>query len=309
VIEEIAYAKWPRNVRLCNREIELIVTLDVGPRILRLSFFGGENLFKEYASQGGGQAEAQWMIRGGHRFWTAPEGPHCQALDNTPVSFKVLGEDEIEITQPPQESFGFQKTLQIKLHVENQVTVRHLLKNISPAPLALSPWALSVMAPGGVAFIPQPPLKLHPNDLPPGSVIKEEDYLPNRPLALWPYTEIADDRYSLHGPVWSVRQDAAKSPTKIGLHFRCGWVAYQRGSFVFAKKISHNPQATYPDGNSNLEFYTDREMLEIESLAPALSLLPGEVHLHTEEWRLYRSTHDLREAAHAEAFFAQLIDR
>ena len=40
------------------------------------------------------------MIRGGHRFWTAPEGDHSYELDNSPVTWKKLGEAAVEISQP-----------------------------------------------------------------------------------------------------------------------------------------------------------------------------------------------------------------
>lgn len=306
MIEEIAYAKWPRNVRLANEEMELIITLDVGPRILRCSFHGGLNLFKEYAEQGGGNGEAEWCIRGGHRFWTAPEGEHSYALDNKPVSYRVIGENSIEIESPASAEFGWQKTLQVTLHTGGRATVTHRLKNVSDQPLAMVPWGVTVMAPGGVAVIPQPGFRPHPTEQPPGTPVNLQDFLPNRQVIHWAYTDLCDPRFSFTTDYWYLRQDATRGATKVGFNFAGGWVAYQLGEFIFAKKIPYNPELSYPDSNSNLELFTNRDMLEIESLAPALPLLAGQVHEHVEEWRLIRATSDLRDTSVAKDFFAKL---
>jgi hypothetical protein len=52
-----------------------VVTGDVRPRVIRLAFVGGQNLFKEYADQMGGQNAEKFRLRGGHRVWKSPEDP------------------------------------------------------------------------------------------------------------------------------------------------------------------------------------------------------------------------------------------
>ena len=46
-MEMVSYGGWKNNVRLANKKIEMIVTLDVGPRVIRFGRPGGKNLFKE----------------------------------------------------------------------------------------------------------------------------------------------------------------------------------------------------------------------------------------------------------------------
>ena len=70
MITRTEYRGWAHNVKLSNGEIELVATLDVGPRVLRLAFLDGPNVFKEFSEQLGGSGEAEWLIRGGHRLWT-----------------------------------------------------------------------------------------------------------------------------------------------------------------------------------------------------------------------------------------------
>ena len=43
--EKINYNGWPNCIRLYNDEIELIVTTDIGPRIIRFGFINKQNFF------------------------------------------------------------------------------------------------------------------------------------------------------------------------------------------------------------------------------------------------------------------------
>src|SRR5260370_27295010 len=96
-IEKTQYRCWPNCYRNSNGEVELMVTTDVGPRIIRYSFVGGRNLFKEFDEQMGKHGESSWQPRGGHRLWMAPEDPVLTyALDNSPIHAEVKG-DAVEL--------------------------------------------------------------------------------------------------------------------------------------------------------------------------------------------------------------------
>ena len=84
-------------------------------------------------------------------------------LDNSPVEYKKLGDAAVEIVQPASTRFGFQKTLRVELLEDEVVRITHKLANTGGEALDIYPWALSVMAPGGYAIIPQPKLDLHPS--------------------------------------------------------------------------------------------------------------------------------------------------
>jgi len=47
LLEKISYGGWPNCLKLSGDSIELVITLDVGPRVIRLGTPGGRNLFKE----------------------------------------------------------------------------------------------------------------------------------------------------------------------------------------------------------------------------------------------------------------------
>jgi len=305
MIQEISYAGWKRNLRIQGPTTELVITLDVGPRVIRYAHHEARNMFVEMPEQMGGSGEDEWMIRGGHRFWTAPEADHSYELDNVPVDYKKIGEAGIEISSPVS-PFGFQKTLRVELLKNEVVRLTHLLTNTGEKPLDVTPWALSVMAPGGTAFIPQPRLDFHPMEFPEGRETKPEDFLPNREMILWPFTNLTDGRYTFSEHFLRVSQHPEKPATKIGLKLATGWVAYQNCDYVFAKHLTYDPAQPYPDHGSNFELFTNIKILELESLAPDLPLNPGETREHIEHWVLRKTTDDLRDEKNAVKFFAEL---
>ena len=48
------------------------------------------------------------------------------------------------------------------------------------------------------------------------------------------------------------------------------------------------PGATYPDFGCNVELFTNADMLEVESLAPLVTLDPGQETEHVERWFLFK---------------------
>jgi hypothetical protein len=195
--------------------------------------------------------------------------------------------------------------LRIELLPGEIVRVTHLLRNVGAKALDLTPWALSVLRPGGVALVPQPPLDLHPSEFPAGRVVDPVDFLPNRELVLWPFTNLNDGRYSFSQHFLRLATNPDLPATKIGMRYPTGWIAYATEGSVFAKHFATDPTAPYPDRNSSLELFTNPAIIELESLAPLRPLAPGAVREHVEHWVL-RHAGDLSDEAEAQAFFAAL---
>ena len=155
-IEKIDFKGWPNSYRMTNGEVELVVTSDVGPRIIRYGFVGGQNFFKEYSSEIGKSGESTWRNRGGHRLWVGPEAqpdsPITYAVDNSPVHIK-LRSGTIEATPPLEREAGLQKQIVVKMAARGSgVDVLHRITNKNVWTIELAAWALSVMAPGGVGI-------------------------------------------------------------------------------------------------------------------------------------------------------------
>ncbi len=277
--EKVAFKGWPNCARLANGQIELIITLDVGPRVARLGFIGEDNLMAEYAAMQGKTGGDEWRIYGGHRLWHAPEDPvRTYEPDNGPVKLEEHP-GFVRVIPAVEKTTGIAKEIDFSLDASaNHVHVVHRLRNHNLWAVELAPWALSVMAPGGTCFVPLPPRGSHGDSL-----------LPANMMSFWPYTNMADPRWSW-GYKWvMLRQDtAATTPQKVGVQTPDGWAAYARQGFLFVKKFGYQPDATYPDMGCNFETYTNNEMIEVESLGPTVKLAPGAAVEHVEEWYLFK---------------------
>jgi hypothetical protein len=296
-VEKIEYQGWKNNLRLANGEAELVITLDVGPRLISYQHSGGTNVFKEYGEQLGKTGEKDWQIRGGHRLWVGPEDlTRTYAPDNGPVAHKVIGPGSVRLTPAADAEYGIQREMDVTLAAEGTtVTVLHRIINTGEKPTHLAIWALSVMAPGGVEVIPLPPKKPHPG--PPKNARSPEDYAPNQTMVLWPFFDFADPRWTFGSRYITLRQDRSRGPTKIGLAHRLGWVAYLNGGTLFVKRFDFQSGKHYPDRGSNFETFTNEDMLEIESLGPLVELAPGAKVEHTERWELFKGVEAFRDEA------------
>lgn len=277
--EKINYRGWPNCYRLSNGQVELILTTDVGPRIIRFGFVGEDNEFKEYEDVAGQTGGNDWHIYGGHRLWHAPEAhPRSYFPDNAPVRLEEHA-DYVRAIQSPETTTGVQKEIDVRLAPsEARVEVTHRLRNTNLWAVELAPWALSVMAPGGKAIIPLP-----------ARGPQSENLLPSSAMALWAYTDMSDPRWMWGSKYVMLRQDSGREkPQKVGVMVPDGWVAYARANHLFVKKFDYAPNACYPDFGCSGEAYTDADMLELETVGPLVRLKPGAEVEHVERWHLFR---------------------
>ena len=282
---------WNRVLVLANNQVELLVTLDVGPRVISYRRLDGLNLFKTFDDQLGMSGEKDWQSRGGHRLWIAPETTSTYFPDNQPVSYQIMGENHICLRSPPEPESGVKKELELMLDkATSRVTLNHSVTAARTQHSGIAPWGLTVLKPGGKAIIPMPAKSLHPNDLSQNDRDagrdSELDLLPNRNMSLWPYTDINDPRFNWYDDRLEISQDTNMPSTKIGFLHRMQTVHYEVDGYRFSKTISYHQDAIYPDGNCNLEIFSDRMMLELESLGPLAAMKKDERIVHTENWSL-----------------------
>ena len=278
-IERREYGGWPDCYWLTNGTVELVVPPQIGPRVVRYGFIGGQNLFHNFAHALGKSGEPQWQNRGGHRLWVAPEHPRIsKALDNGPV--EVAAQDLIlHVRQPVEPESGMEKEIELTLvPTGTRVTVRHRITNRNVWAVRFAPWALSVMRPGGSAIAGFPPRFRH-----------DERLLPTNPVVMWGYTDFSDPRWRFTRRFVLLRQDStAAAPQKTGLFNEDSWGAYSVNGELFLKRACAQAGREYPDCGSSVEIFTNQHMLEIETLGPIGTVEPGAFVEHTEGWSLHR---------------------
>ena len=265
-------------VQLKNEALELLVTKSVGPRILRLSLAGGENLLAELPDvildcPGSGSMH----LWGGHRLWHAPEKRSRTYLpDNDPVEITEI-ERGLQVMQPTEAQTGIQKSLRITLPDQNAtVIIDHTLTNQGLWPVELAPWAITQLKPGGVAILPQITGNADSDGL-----------LPNRRLVLWPYTDIASPHIQWGNRFIFVQAAMPEGTLKVGFPNPHGWLAYHHNQTLFVKQAAYQPDADYFDFGSSGECFCCPEFIELETVGPRALLAPGESVSHRETWRIF----------------------
>jgi hypothetical protein len=262
-------------VSLENKQIQLLISRSVGPRILSLKFTGGVNVFAELPDfvidcPGSGT----FHVYGGHRLWHSPEIPSRTYLpDDSPVEICPV-ENGYLVTQDVEAKTGLRKSLEIFLQGDApQVIVTHRLSNQGLWPVTCAPWAITQLKAGGMAILPQSR--------------EETRELPNRSLTLWPYTDLSNPNVSFGKQHILVRAEMDEA-FKVGFPNPRGWLAYWLNGTLFVKSANYEAQSAYFDFGSSSEFYCNDQFVELETLAPISKIEPGGCVSHVETWDLFK---------------------
>ena len=285
--EEVTYKSFGRCISMSNGCIELLATIDIGPRIIRFSKAGGENIMfenesfsinqdenKELFAKAFGSDLGTWRIYGGHRLWASPElMPRTYYPDNEPVDYKIVG-NKLTLTPPPQRYTQHQMQIVIVMdETEPKVDLYHTITNIGPWGQKFAPWCLSVLTQNGIEVVPVPD--------------RATGLLHNRKITFWDYTKMNDPRVSWGDKYILLKQDPeAERAFKIGLDSQHGWAAYFVHDDLFIKKFDIIDGAEYPDDGMSFETYTNNHFMEMESIGEYKTVETNESISHHESWEL-----------------------
>lgn len=281
------YLNYGKVLAMTNGVIEVYVTVDVGPRIIRYGFVGGQNLMCDNRNAATPKCDAEfegffgkgkkWEILGGHRIWTSPESyPNSYYPDLNPVKYEITEQGAI-FTPNAETENGMQKQLEIKIDPDDSnIYVTMSVTNIANKPQEFSVWGLTVSATGGTLIVPM-------ND-------NDTGLLANRNISVWPYTNLADDRLHFGKSYVTLRQDTnVDQALKLGFDLNQAEAYYCLGEDIFRKSYNtYHPREKYPDNNCSFETYTCATFIEVESLSPLKSVQPQETLSLTEHWSLHK---------------------
>lgn len=279
------FSTFGKCVCIENDKMELYVTVDIGPRIIKLNLKGKENMMftddnlsivhdEPNLKDMFGKDKA-WHIYGGHRFWVSPEKhPETYYPDDQPVAYEVCG-SKFTFYAPKQIFTGWQETLIITVDEnEAKAEVKHVLTNMSDRTQEGAVWGLNVTAKGGKAFVKQ--------------ASEETGLLANRTLMLWPYNVMTDKRFYMDDEFVGLAQDVnAEKAFKIGTNNTYGTAVCVNNGTAFKITWDYIHGAKYPDNGCSCEMYSCADFLEVETLSPLYTLKPGEACEHIEKWELF----------------------
>lgn len=284
-IKEIDFENFGKCIEISNGKTDVVVTKEIGPRIIRVGLVGKENVMfndlnreniTEHADMEKHYGKgAKWINYGGHRLWVSPESmPETYFPDDKPVEVEFL-ENGAMFIQNEQPMNGVACKYSVTMSEDGEITVTHYVKNISSSEKRCSPWAITVLNKGGLEIIPNNTL--------------DTELLPNRRIIAWPYTNLADERLYLGKDFITLKQDSIDQSFKIGLDLHKGTALYAYKDTVFVKKYEHKFDGEYDDFGVSFETYTNSEILEMETIGTVHYLKPGETATHTEKWSVHEN--------------------
>lgn len=254
----------------------ITVTTGAGPRILGYGRTEDETLFARTPDAViQHPAIGRFHFMGGHRLWRAPEAPAITYQPDDEGATVQRTDGAIVLTGAPDRD-GIVREITIGQRGEATV-VDHVLRNGGEAPVEAAPWAITQLAIGGTAILPQPVDAADPDAV-----------LPNRHLVLWPYTDLAAPEVSFTAD--TIRVEASPSPAKLKLGWpnHRGWLAYALGPTMFVKWApAHDNETSYADFGASAQCYRDAGFLELETLGPLTTIAPGAEASHREVWALF----------------------
>lgn len=289
-IEEINnYKDFGKVLLISNGIIESVITLDVGPRIVKFGFTDGQNILQanrnSYGSLIADDEEYQkyfgegkfWELLGGHRIWTSPESyPETLYPDLDAVEYQTIDNGAI-FTPDAETENGLQKQMIVTMSNDGaNMNVGMRIINISDEEKTYAVWGITVCENGGKLIIP-----MNTNDT---------GRTPNRTAAFWPYTNMGDDRFIFGKKYVSILPNSQSDAMKIGFNLNNSKTYYKLGEDVFIKSYPVNTNSTsYPDNGCTFETYSNSLYIEVESLGELKTVKPTEALELTETWSLKKS--------------------
>ncbi|MDO4563530.1 MAG: hypothetical protein Q4C12_06810 [Clostridia bacterium] len=279
-IKEITYGEFGKCVRISDANIELVVTIDKGPFVIRYGFIGGESVLFEDAKAKYGQEVKdspfradRWNVYGGHRMWISPEKlPRTYYPDVYKVEYNVEA-TAVTFTAPEQEWTHMRYCLKVELLKNGEIRLTHTTQNTGAWDVKVAPWTITVMRGGGTVIIPQN--------------TRDTGFFPNKWVAYWPYTSMGDERIKTGDKyITFTNKPSISAPAKIGVLNNAGYAIYVLKDCAFMKEFAFEDGAEYPDNGCNCESYMNGEYVEIESLSPLRVLESGKTMQHIETWQL-----------------------
>lgn len=284
-IIEMEYENFGRCVRITNGIIDCIVSIEIGPRILRLGLVGEKNIlfidtnrkYQRTAEEVSATPDKNtiYYLYGGHRLQIR-QLPQIDFPDNSPVIYSAPAEGVI-FTAPKLKKREIQLSYEIIMGKDaSDIMIVHAAKNCSKETLLFGLSPATLVEGGGVAVIPQ-------NQ-------QAQTGQPSKTLNLWPDTDVNDRRILYGNRFLAVRQELGnESPLRIGTNNYPGWIAYAGNGFTLVKRFVANPQAAYPDSGSSAEISLTPDYAELSTLSPMYQVEPGETIKHVENLYICRS--------------------
>jgi hypothetical protein len=285
-----------RAIKIQGHNVEVVVTIDVGPRIMQFSKLGGINIFEDNVEESTILPDGtQYKIYGGHRLSHSPEAfPRSYISDSSPLEKYEKLNDGIRMYQNIEQWTQIQKIIEVHL-LSEKVKIVNKLVNKGAWPIEFSAWSITVVPPDGLEVCP--------------ITQRDTGLLPNTYYVFWPYSRTNDSRLKWGQKYIIIKGNRnEQAPFKFGYYNEYGWIAYFNRGMLFIKKFTNSVNSAYPDFGCNYETYTTYWGTELETLSPLQVVNPDETIVHEEEWYLFESDYPTEDEEQISLKLSNFVD-
>lgn len=270
-IKKIRYKQFEHAYELTNKKYKMIVVTDAGPRILHFSLHNGVNVLFIDTSGKLGKEETGWLLYGGHRFWIGPESFLTPSPDNDPCDVRINDESIDIIRYAPETKLELKLTIAEK---NGRFTINHTVTNKASCLFPAALWGLTCFKAEGTIFIPwrdpSSPWQV-------SKILYWQNWDENT-------TNIESNQYEKTADFFKININGEEG--KVGSTGSQGYIGITTDTYTFVKSCDYVHGAVYPDDNCAIESYTNDQFIELETLSPLYTFLPGKPYHHREEWFL-----------------------
>ena len=271
-------------VEILTSKARLVAITAMGPRI---AFFGtrtgtrtGRNLlFWDYPRK---YFRGKWFLMGGHRVWAtrpmADEPEESYADDNGPCTVRIL-KNGIDLQGPTHPVFRIRKSIGIRVHSDDTLVIENRITNESDMVWSGGVWALTCTLPKARTSYGIPLGRQGEWDVF-SVVIPKKWGGDNSTLVNDPALRYTEDCLVIR-PKGRISKRMVQAPQGvIGM-------TDPTEKISFIKQSNYEDQGRYP-WNCNIAYYAAKKsfMLEMETMGPDQSVLPGGTIVSKETWML-----------------------
>ena len=299
-VKEINTENFGHCARLTYDDIEVIVTLDYGPRIVSVKRESKPDLI--YSGK-----DLRLQRNHGHKMRvTIEKSTNAVYCDDSPVRYSPMS-DGVSFIQTLSEPVQLELSMDVVFNTDiGDFMVVHSVYNKSKEDVKLSIYTETPFRSEGFVFIPQ-------------SNIREAER-PSRVLSLWDNCSWNDKRLfigeqyvTVHSNMLDIEEDGEfrliggdfnNSRLKIGINNTAGFCGYIENGYALIKRYVHNRNALYPFTGCYAFATVNENYLSIQNTSPFYMIGPGESARHIESWIFahYRNDVHCNNEAELDAF-------
>lgn len=280
-IKEVNDINYGRCIDISNGIVDVSVTIDYGPRIIRYCPKNMKNLF--YYDRTGEYTFPQNLVNtnelfylyGGHRMWISTEsGEKSNYPDNVPIVYSPITEG-VKLSIPRDIKQGIALYMDIILTQETtNIMVVHSVQNISKVPMEISINADTALCKSGFVY----------------SMQSEK----NKIIQLYNSSKWQDKRLFISDDY--ITADASNGDEfYIGIKNAVGCCGYVDNNVIFNKRYIHNTNLEYPNGDISTKIKILNGYISLDTISPLYVVESGEIVRHVESWSYERHNYNVND--------------